>query len=150
MNKLLVVGIIVVVVLLGLWAFVTYRGTSPTPQVQESTEQVSEPRQIVVNLEEQNESGVSGTASLVESEEGLWVILNLEGAPENAAQPAHIHRNTCEEIGAVLYPLEFPVNGFSQTLLPLTPEELMADLPLSINIHKSAEEAQIYVACGNI
>lgn len=159
MSKFIIVLIIVVVVFLLLWVFLVNRERIFTPGLEEVTEEVvkeeeeiSEPRQAVVNLilHEQSDSGISGTATLIDSEEGLWVILQLEGAPEGIAQPAHIHRNTCEEIEGVLYNLNFPLNGFSQTLLPLTPEELMANLPLSINIHKLAQEPQVYVACGNI
>ena len=159
MNKFIIVLIVVVIVFLLLWVFLVNRERISIPGFEEVTEQVikeeeviSEPRQAVVNLilREQSDSGISGTATLVDSEEGLWVVLQLDGAPEGIAQPAHIHRNTCEEIGEVLYNLNFPLNGFSQTSLPLTPEELMVDLPLSINIHKSAEEPKVYVACGNI
>ncbi len=153
MNKLLVAGIIVLVVLLGLWIIMAVRDIAPTP-VKEQGEildsQEKEPIQRTIDLSEQNNSGVSGFAYLVGTPDGPWVVLDLEGAPENAAQPAHIHQSTCEEIGGVLHALEFPVNGFSQTLLPVSLEELMANSPLSINIHKSTEEPQLYVACGNI
>jgi len=139
---------VLVVVAVVLWQVVSNRGVllEPTTQVQEP----SQVKQIVVALAERSDSSMSGAAYLVETEEGIWVILDLEGAPRDVAQPAHIHNNKCENIGSVLYPLEFPVNGFSQTLLNVKTDELKAKLPLSINVHKSAEESQTYVACGNI
>lgn len=148
MKKILVVAIIVIAVLFSWWLL--FR-TGPQEPAAEGPEFVFEEpqRAVTVNLVEQNDSGISGTATIAEVEDGIRVVLDLTGTPQDIAQPAHIHYNTCEEMGEVLYALESPVNGFSQTLLPLSWLELLPQLPLSVNVHKSAEEASTYVACGD-
>ena len=132
MNKLFVFIILIVVAVGFVWWFMPSDKT------------------VVVTLSEQNDSGMQGTATITEEDGGLTVMLNLTGAPVDIAQPAHIHHNACDNIGGVLYPLEFPMNGFSETRLGITMDELLADMPLSLNVHKSPAEAQIYVACGNL
>ncbi|TSC75669.1 MAG: putative exported protein [Parcubacteria group bacterium Gr01-1014_30] len=151
MNKTLLWVIIIVAVIVGLWFVFWNKGTKPEPVIPElEVEQPQVGREIIVQLSEQNNSGVSGFAYIQEVEDDLVVALALSGAPENVAQPAHIHRNNCEDIGGVLHPLEFPVNNYSSTNLSLTMDELLSQAPISINVHKSADEAQVYVACGNI
>ncbi|MCH8986716.1 hypothetical protein IIA94_00915 [Patescibacteria group bacterium] len=115
--------------------------------MQEEPTEVSE---VEVNLQEQNESGESGTAVITEVGGRIRVVLSLTGAPEDVVQPAHIHMNSCANLGGVEYPLEFPTNGSSETMLEISMAELQAGLPLSVNVHKSPEEAGVYVACGNI
>ncbi len=41
------------------------------------------------------------------------------------------------------------VNGVSETTVPTSLAELRSK-PYAINVHKSAQEVQVYVACGNI
>lgn len=107
---------------------------------------------LVVDLSEQNSSGESGVARLVSLANGTRtkVSLELSGAPEGVRQPAHIHLGSCPEVGGVKYPLVFPVNGKSETVLEVSLEQLKAELPLAINVHKSASEAAVYVACGDM
>lgn len=154
MSKSLIGVIIAVVVVIVLAVVLGLSGERPgEPGVvsQESPpEQTLPGKQLVVNLAEQNGSGIYGAAILTETQEGLLVVLGLAETPKDTAQPAHIHKNTCENIGGVLYSLESPVNGSSETILSTTIDELLAQAPLSINVHKSAQEPQVYVACGNI
>jgi len=148
MNKYILIVGIVVLAGIGLYMW----STSTVTQAPASTE-VNEPKEVnevVVNLMEQNGSGESGTATITEVEGGVKVVLSLIGAPEGVVQPAHIHVNACADIAGVQYPLEFPTNGSSETMLEVFMNELQAGLPLSVNVHKSAEEASVYVACGDI
>ena len=140
-NKLIVSIIVIVVIVLGaVWYFMSMQ---PAAQPETTNE-------VVVILNEQNGSGMSGTATLTQMEEGLKVVLGLNGAPENVSQPAHIHLNNCANIGGVKHPLTFPLNGKSETLVDTTLQEILNNLPLSVNIHKSTSEASVYVSCGDI
>ncbi len=102
-----------------------------------------------VTLAQQNGSGESGTAVLTTVSGGVQVVVTLTGAP-SVPQPAHIHKGTCSSIGDVAYALTSLVNGKSTTLVKdVTVDQLMKG-PYAINIHKSANELGVYVACGNI
>ncbi len=111
---------------------------------------------IMIDLLEQNDSGITGTATLEDNGDGTTrVDLVLEGVAEDANHPAHIHAGACPEPGEVLYPLEnvvFNANagaGVSVTQVDATLEEILAD-PTAINVHLSPEQAGVYVACGNL
>lgn len=91
-----------------------------------------------------------GTATLEETENGVLVSLLLYGYTTELEQPAHVHIGGCPGIGDVAYPLEPVVNGESSTTLGVTMEELKAQLPLAINVHKSANEVSVYTSCGDL
>lgn len=105
-----------------------------------------------VNLFEQNDLGQTGTAVLRENESGqLMVELSMTGGSFSAPQPAHIHLGSCQEPGAVEYPLTNVVDGESVTTLDVSWSELVAaDTPMAINVHKSAAEASVYTSCGDL
>jgi len=148
MNKyILIVGIVVVA---GIGLYMWNTGTVTQAPVPAEVNESEEMNEVVVNLQEQNGSGESGTATITEVEGGVKVGLSLIGAPEGVVQPAHIHVNACADIAGVQYPLEFPTNGSSETMLRVSMAELQVGLPLSVNVHKSVEEASVYVACGDI
>ena len=105
---------------------------------------------IVVAMSAQNDSGMTGEATLTAMDGSTLVELDLAGAPEGIVQPAHIHTGSCANIGGVVYPLTFPMNGVSETTLNVSLDALLAQLPLALNVHKSPEEANIYVACGDL
>lgn len=97
------------------------------------------------------------------------------GTPESevsVAHPAHIHSGTCEELGDVVYPLEdvtdaplqgtqvaspepkeegLPgdVIGRSTTVVDASLEDILAE-EHAVNVHESAENIDVYVACGNV
>ncbi len=156
MNKNLTYVIVGVLVLLGIWYFVFNKPTTPvaptTPTT--TTDQTASPSammsDVTVVLSEQNKSGESGTATLSEKDGKVKVTLNMTGAPKDVTQPAHIHIGKCPDVGAIKYPLTSPVNGTSETMLDVTFAQLKSELPLGINVHKSATEASVYVSCGDV
>lgn len=106
-------------------------------------------------LNEQNNSGQSGTVtfSLSEDNTSVTVEINISGGSE-VPQPAHIHTGTCDNLDPKpFFPLNSVVNGRSVTVIT---EADIADLDydlynqFSVNVHKSAAEASVYVACGEI
>jgi hypothetical protein len=98
----------------------------------------------------QNDSGQDGEATLSEVDSDTTrVVLELEN-PSVESQPAHIHRGSCENLDPTpAYPLENVVDGKSTTEVNVAVEDLV-DKGFAINVHKSAEEADVYVSCGDI
>jgi hypothetical protein len=107
-------------------------------------------RTLQVKLNAQNNSGQSGQAVITEANGKVKVIVNLTGKPSTVAQPSHIHIGSCATIGGVKYPLTNVDKGSAQTTIDITLADLLKQLPLAINVHKSAAEASVYVACGDI
>lgn len=103
-----------------------------------------------VVLSAQSNSNESGSATLKEVDGKVVVSLDLVGAPKGVSQPAHIHTGACPNPGAVSYPLTSPVDGKSETILDVSMGELMAKLPLAVNVHKSVAQSKVYVSCGNV
>ncbi len=120
--------------------------TSPTPAPSEAMMK----GEMKVTLSEVNQSGQSGTATLKEENGKTTVTVELVGFVKDVAQPAHIHIGSCPGVGAVKYPLTNVVNGKSSTTISPTLKDLKAQLPLAINVHKSAAEISSYTACGEL
>jgi hypothetical protein len=116
---------------------------------------LAQQEQTMVVLNEQNNSGQSGTATFTLSDDGTSVTVEIDISGGSAVpQPAHIHIGSCEDLDpAPFYPLTSVVNGKSVTVIT---EADVVDLDyevsnqFAINVHKSAAEASVYVACGNI
>lgn len=156
MNKNLTYAVIGILVLVGLWFLVFNKPSQPTPQPEpvteqkQATESATPPAEITVTLSEKNDSGESGIATLMEVDGKVQVTLAISGAPAGVTQPAHIHVGSCPDVGAVKYPLTSPVDGVSETVLDVSLDQLRSELPLGINVHKSATEVKVYVACGDL
>src|SRR3989344_2513880 len=134
------------------WAFFVFGEDSDQTgeDTGEDAEEENETNELTINLSEQNNSSETGTATLVEENGQVVVTLNLTGFAENVSQPAHIHLGVCPDVGAVKYPLTNVLDGESVTTLDVTLAQLENELPLGININKSAEEASVYVSCGDV
>ncbi len=104
---------------------------------------------VTLELEAVNNSGVSGKATLTPVNNNTKVVINLTGAPEDIAQPTHIHQGTCENLGEPKYPLEAVKNGESETTVDVKLSDIMTG-DFAINVHKSEKEISTYVACGEI
>lgn len=105
---------------------------------------------ITVKLEAQNNSGQTGTATLMPEGDKTRVVIMLSNAPAGIAQPAHIHLGQCDNLDkAPKWKLESVKDGSSTTVVPASLDTILKD-KVAINIHKSAAEVQVYVSCGNI
>jgi hypothetical protein len=87
------------------------------------------------------------------------------GQTGDGPHPAHIHTGTCAELGDVVVPLTdiSPIGGAAASTgaasaIPVKSSVTVVDLPLqeiidgghAINVHLSAEEIDVYIACGDI
>lgn len=156
MNRILTLFAVVVLVGAGWW-YLSQNRTAPTPSptptpttATESGTTSQTPGEIKINLEEETDSGESGTATIKEVEGKTMVVLDLTGAPKGVTQPAHIHEGSCPGVGAIKYPLTSVVDGKSETTLDVGLDQLLSEVPLAINVHKSVAEAKVYVSCGDI
>jgi Cu/Zn superoxide dismutase len=105
---------------------------------------------ITIQIVTQNNSGQAGTATLTDNGNGTTtVVVDTTGATA-PAQPIHIHEGTCANLTPqVKYALTTTSNGKSESTVNVALSDLLAT-PHAINIHKSPQEAAVYVACGEI
>ncbi len=106
---------------------------------------------ITVQLGPLNSSGESGTAVLSEEAAGTKtkVVVNIKGAPAGVGQPLHVHKGTCAQIDPKpTFGLTTLTDGKSETVIDVQIGDLRKGF--AINGHKSAQEANTYVFCGNI
>lgn len=105
---------------------------------------------VTVQLGAQNDSGQTGTATLLPEGDKTKVVIHLSGGNGDVAQPTHIHLGRCDNLDpAPRWPLEPVKEGQSETLLDV-PLDTILEQNVAINVHKSESEASVYVACGNI
>jgi hypothetical protein len=133
----------------GAALIVSITAQSPAPSMPGMTMGTTMAKPIQIHLTGQNDSGESGTATLMDGAKGLIVKLRVTGG--SAAQPVHIHKGTCAKLDPKpAYPLKTVIDGSSETTVPgITIAELLK-APYAINVHKSTSEIPTYVACGNI
>ena len=127
-------------------------GLAFAPQAQEAKKGAKKPaaKSVTMRLGQQNNSGESGTARLTPDRDKTKVVVNLKGEPKGVSQPAHVHEGTCAKLDPKpKYPLQNLVDGKSTSEVPASLDSLMGG-NMAINVHKSAEEAKTYVACGDI
>ena len=105
---------------------------------------------LTFDLVEQNGSGISGTVQLTPTSEGdVDVVIELDGS-EGGPHPAHIHEGSCADLDPEpKWPLEDVTDGRSETKIDVSAEELSGD-EYAVNVHESAENADVYVACADI
>jgi hypothetical protein len=104
----------------------------------------------MIQLETMNQSGVSGSVTLVEvGERQTRVDIQVEPAG-NPDMPAHIHPGTCVDlVPQPKYPLRNVVDGASSTVVPASLAELLAG-DLAVNVHRSNEDMRTYTACADL
>ena len=104
---------------------------------------------VVVPLFESSSSGQSGVALLKAVGSRTEVTINMTSGAGGVAQPAHIHGGSCATLGGVDYALNEVEAGQSTTVVDVSLATLRQGLS-AINVHKSAAEVSVYVACGGI
>ncbi len=107
-------------------------------------------KEMTITMNATGASTQSGKALLVEEDNKTKVMVHLDGAPAGSTEPAHIHVGACPTPGEVKYSLNALVDGKSVTELNVKFDDLVAGLPLALNVHKSAAEIGVYEACGNL
>ena len=104
---------------------------------------------ITIQLGAQNNSGISGTAVLTPMGNQTKVTINVQGSPAGANHPAHIHVGSCPNPGAVVAPLPNVQNGMSEATVNMSIDQIRG-AQHAVNLHKSPQEASVYIACGNV
>ena len=109
---------------------------------------VPENESIVIQMDELNGSGMSGTATLTAKGRTTEVLVEITGATGN--HPIHVHYGTCDQLGEVAYPLtNIGADGRSLTIIDISVEDLLTG-GFAINAHQSEEDIVSYVACGEV
>ena len=103
---------------------------------------------LTIAVTAQNDSGQSGTATLSADGDQTRVVIDLGNSP-GGPQPAHIHTGTCANLGGIAYNLEFPRDGKSTSTVA-APLSALQTGNFAINVHRSPQEANVYVPCGDI
>jgi hypothetical protein len=104
--------------------------------------------EVSIALDELNNSGVSGTATLTADGDQTHVVLDVEGA--SGDNPVHIHTGTCTGLQEVFIPLtDIDANGMSETTVDAKLSDLL-DGEFAINAHLSADQINTYITCGDI
>src|SRR5688500_16795448 len=112
---------------------------------------------LTIALNEFEDSGVSGWATLTRVEGDVRVEMAVEGEAVTGDHPTHIHTGTCDDFDPnPTYPLTTVIldplsaDGVSETAVDDVPlDELLAD-DYVILVHKSAEELTTYFVCGDL
>jgi len=104
-------------------------------------------QQVTVELASQNNSNITGTATLSENNGVTHVQLLLTGS--TSTHPAHIHDGACPNVDPnPKWPLNDVQSGSSVTDLNVSLAEIMGS-QTAINVHTSPQD-ETPVACGNI
>jgi Cu/Zn superoxide dismutase len=105
---------------------------------------------MTVDLAAQNDSGITGSATLTAAGDQTRVVVTLTGDTPKASHPSHLHDGTCDDLDpAPQYPLANVVNGTSTTTIKATLDDLRSE-PYALNVHKSNDDLETYVACGDL
>jgi LPXTG-motif cell wall-anchored protein len=114
-----------------------------------TTVAAAQEQSTALQLVQQNNSGISGTATFTPSGGSLKVELKVTGAGAGP-QPAHIHPGSCGQLDPTpRFTLSSVANGSSTTDVQSTFQAL-ATSPHAVHMHKSVDEVSVYVACADI
>jgi hypothetical protein len=105
---------------------------------------------LTLNLNAQNNSGISGTATFTDLGGGKTrVAIQVNGAGAGP-EPAHIHPGSCAQLDPTpAFTLTNVTNGSSTTDVDSTLQQLTSQ-PYAVHMHKSQDELTVYVACADI
>ena len=112
---------------------------------------------LTIPLNENENSGVSGTATLAADGENTRVSMELSGDPVTGDHPTHIHTGTCRDFDPdPTYPLttvvldEVSDEGESETTVEDVALDDLLEADYVILVHESAEELYPEWVCGDI
>lgn len=150
-RKILVV--IIIFFILGTLLFVNNNAskrsqTKATPSSGQTRNVSQNPQGFSIVLGQQNNSRETGLATIEGVDNKTKITLTLVEFPKKIKQPAHVHLGSCSDPGEVKYPLNNVVDGKSETTIDVDVNKFIKEFPMIVNIHKSIEEANLYVSCG--
>lgn len=133
----------------GATTALTDTGLTNTDDLAEDAEDALEGA-LTLDLQEQNDSGITGEVEFSPTSEGdVEVEIEVDGS-DGGPHPAHIHKGSCADLDpAPEFPLADVVDGESKTTVDVDIGELTAQ-EYAVNVHESAENASVYVACADI
>lgn len=100
---------------------------------------------LAAEVQEANDSGITGWAEIRKDGEKSAVVLTLDGEDENQAYEAGIHGGSCAELGEMKYTLGEVSGGELEKGLEVNLQQVIAERPLAIEVRMSDER----VACGD-
>ena len=95
---------------------------------------------------------VNGTVQVTENPDGgARVTVTLQNTEDGQLYPSHFHAGDCGTGGAIVYPLE-PIPGGPQSIVTHVEASVfdIINQDLHINIHRSPDDLQTIVACGEV
>lgn len=104
---------------------------------------------VTIELETLNDSGVTGTVTLIDLGDRTQVDVDVDpaGHPD---MPSHIHPGDCDNlVPQPKYPLRNVVDGKASTIVAVPLNELLGG-DLAINLHNSNEDMRTYTACAKL
>ncbi|MBI4218682.1 MAG: hypothetical protein HY682_00965 [Chloroflexi bacterium] len=104
---------------------------------------------VEVDLKAEGDFGQDGKATFKADDDKTIVTIEMESGEAGMSQPAHIHKDSCAAKSDIEFPLENVVDGKSETTLDVSFDDLFGE-ERSINVHKSEDEADVIVACGDL
>ncbi len=122
--------------------------TSPAKETQNQKSQSSQGFSIL--LGQQNSSNETGIATVEGIGGKTKITIVVTEFPRDVEQPIHIHLGDCSALKEIKYSLNNIVQGKSETVIDIDINDFIAEFPLIINIHKSSEEENLNVSCGDL
>jgi hypothetical protein len=105
---------------------------------------------VTIELAEQNDSGQTGTATFTAAGPAETRVVVEVTNPPAESQPIHVHEGSCADIDPEpLYGLPNLQDGRTEATVPASLAELTAG-GLALNAHRSDDQLDLYVACGNL
>jgi hypothetical protein len=119
----------------------------------ESAEPTGDPGEVAVELEARHDSNAAGVQALLTWKSDSRTEITVEGLdPGEPAgggrHPAHVHRASCADGGAVAYALEPLASGTSTTTVEAGLDELLSGR-YSVDVHLGMDDDEV-VACGDL
>lgn len=141
---------VAIAILLALLPVVTAGAQESTPAATPAIEPTPEMPRLELELEELNDSGITGTVTLYDAGDDETIVeFDVEGSGGN--HPAHIHRGTCGDLDPEPYKnLEnVDAQGKSTTVVDVALDDLLAG-DYAIDMHLAPDELGTLIACADI
>lgn len=151
MSKKILIAIILISIVVVLFiTFIQYKKDTTSNITPAPTASNLEAKNFSIVLNPQNNSGESGIVLFEKLGDKTLVKINLVGFQSDISQSVHFHKGSCDKPLTVKHKINDVINGKSETVLDVKLEDLLKDLPLVVNVHKSFEEDDIHTACGEV